>query len=240
MSRHIRFWSWLVGILLLTLEPAHTFLHGNEATLDSHGVSPTATAAQWQSVADTAHEEGLAPEECLLCNGLLRLCVCPTPFAPEVSAPEVPCISYSAIYAPGVTRNLSDAGQDDGQAQAGQHGGLGDDFGQFHGVGTPGLVVLGDWRAHFAPSGYYAPKTRKIKPPNKQFSAVMPPPLTLCFIFWCPPGEKTPHKQSRLQVRTSTPPLLALWTRDTVRLSRKISERMSKGILGLESTKNSR
>ena len=132
------------------------------------------------------------------------------------------------------------AGQDDGQAQAGQHGGLGDDFGQFHGVGTPELVVLGDWRAHFAPSGYYAPKTRKIKPPNKQFSAVMPPPLTLCFIFWCPTGEKTPHKQSRLQVRTSTHPLLALWTRDTVRLSRKISERMSKGILGLESTKNSR
>ena len=158
MSRHIRFWSWLVGILLLTLEPAHTFLHGNEATLDSHGVSPTATAAQWQSVADAAHEEGLAPEECLLCNGLLRLCVCPTPFAPEVSHLKSPA-SPILPYMPRASRAIYPiAGQDDGQAQAGQHGGLGDDFGQFHGVGTPELVVLDDWRAHFAPLRILCPE----------------------------------------------------------------------------------
>ncbi|MBQ4479242.1 MAG: hypothetical protein II943_01225 [Victivallales bacterium] len=101
--RHIRFWTWLVGILLLTLEPAHTFLHGNEASPRPH------SSTQWHDTAEIAAETGLSPEECLLCNGLLSLCACPTPHFPEPELATPARIALYSIYYPGISHTLSDA-----------------------------------------------------------------------------------------------------------------------------------
>ena len=111
MSSYIRFGNWLVVLLLLTLEPVHTFLHGNlEAASYLHCVSSTKVAPmQLQEAPEVEPEHELSHQECLLCKGLLTLYASVAlPLFSDVSPDAVQAFN-SLIFHPGIPHTLSDA-----------------------------------------------------------------------------------------------------------------------------------
>ena len=110
--QHIRFWNCLIVLLLLTLEPVHTFLHGNlepAPYLQSTASVTVAPAHLKEAPEAEPNQQELSPEECLLCNGLLTLFACRVPTIPLARPHNDVQGFHSLIFHPGIPHTLSDA-----------------------------------------------------------------------------------------------------------------------------------